>query len=164
MSHWDIPNYTISRGNARPGGQQLMTIMPEVIVRRYIEEMWGEGRIELVDELVHEDYRPDGQTGGREFVRRNMRRFRTGFPDHTLRILSLVADGDRVAVLFEHSGTHLGVFGGIPPTGKTVRFQESGFFTVADEQVLAADWVSDGLGLRIQLGVLPDDFWSNPHR
>ena len=40
---------------------------------------------------------------------------------------------------------------------------EAGFFTVDGEQVGAADWVSDSLGLRIQLGVLPEDFWTNPH-
>jgi predicted ester cyclase len=114
--------------------------------------------------LVHEDYAADGRVVGREFVRRNMRRFRTGFPDHSVSILTLVASGDDVAVLFEHTGTHQGTFGGIEPTGKQVRFLESGFFTVADDQVISGNFVSDGLELRIQLGVLPEDFWQNPRR
>jgi predicted ester cyclase len=138
----------------------------EATVRIFVEEMWGTGNIDLVDLVVGEDYRPDGQPGGREFVRRNMRRFRTGFPDMTLRVLHLVADETQgtVAVLFELSGTHQGVFGGIEPTGRVVHMLEAGFFTVENEQVVAADWVADGLGLRIQLGVLPEDFWTNPHR
>lgn len=138
----------------------------EATVRIFMEEMWGTGNTDLVDVVVSEGYRPDGRPGGREFVRRNMRRFRTGFPDMTVRILHLVADEKRgvVAVLFEVAGTHQGVFGGIEPTGRSITMLEAGFFTVENGQVVAADWVSDGLGLRIQLGVLPEDFWTNPHR
>ena len=138
----------------------------EATVRIFIEEMWGTGNTDLIDEVVREDYRPDGQEGGREFVRRNMRRLRTGFPDMTVRIVHLVADEARgaVAVLFELTGTHLGVFGGIEPSGRQATMLEAGFFTVETGQVIAAEFVSDGLGLRIQLGVLPEDFWTNPHR
>jgi predicted ester cyclase len=138
----------------------------EATVRIFVEEMWGTGNTDLVDEVVSESYRPDGQDGGREFVRRNILRFRTGFPDMAVSIVHVVADETRgsVAVLFEVSGTHQGVFGGIEPTGRSVRMLEAGFFTVEGEHVVAADFVSDGLGLRIQLGVLPEDFWSNPHQ
>lgn len=137
----------------------------EATVRIFIEQMWGTGNTDLVEEVVSEHYRPDGREGGREFVRRNMRRFRTGFPDYTIRILHLVANEEQreVAALFELTGTHLGLFGGIEPTGRSVTMLEAGFFTVENGQVIAADWVSDGLGLRIQLGVLPEDFWTNPH-
>lgn len=136
----------------------------EFVVRRFLEEMWAKGNTDLIDVVVHEDCAADGRLVGREFVRRNMRRFRTGFPDHSVRILMLVASGDDVAVLFEHTGTHQGTFGGIEPTGKQMSFLESGFFKVADDQVISGDFVSDGLGLRIQLGVLPEDFWQNPQR
>jgi predicted ester cyclase len=135
----------------------------ESVVRVFLEEMWAKGNTDLVDVVVDEHYRVDGEEGGREFVRRNMRRFRTGFPDHTVRILQLVSNEDQVAVLFEHSGTHQGVFGGMEPTGRTMRFLEAGFFLVANGRVVSTDWVSDGIGLRIELGFLPKDFWKNPH-
>jgi predicted ester cyclase len=135
----------------------------ESVVRLFIEEMWGKGNTDIVDVVVDEHYRADGTEVGRDFVRRNMGRYRTGFPDYTMRILHLVANEDQVAVLFECAGTHQGVFGGMEPTGRTMRFLEAGFFNVADGRVVAADWVADGLGLRIQLGFLPEDFWTNPH-
>jgi predicted ester cyclase len=136
----------------------------ESVVRVFIEEMWATGNTDLVDEVVDEHYVVDGQEGGREFVRRNMRRFRAGFPDLTVRVLHLVANEGQgtVAALFEAAGTHEGPFGGIEPTGRRMRFLEAGFFTVREGKVVAADWVSDGLGLRIHLGVLPEDFWTNP--
>ena len=45
-----------------------------------------------------------------------------GFPDFTVRIRRVVAVSDKYAVSeHEWSGTHLGVFLGIPPTGKRVK-------------------------------------------
>lgn len=137
---------------------------PESVVRRFVGEMWANGNIDLVDVVVHQDYSADGRLIGRDFVRRNIRRFRTGFPDHSGRIPTLVASGDDVAVLFERSGTHHGTFAGMEATGKQMRFLESGFFEVASVQVISGGFVSQGLGFRIQLGVLPEDFWQNPHR
>lgn len=86
--------------------------------------------------------------------------------EEVVRILHLVADEAQgaVAVLFELSGTHQGVFGGIEQTGRVVHMLEAGFFKVDNGQVVATDWVADGLCLRTQLGVLPEDFWTNPHR
>jgi predicted ester cyclase len=136
----------------------------ESIVRRFLEDMWDKGNLKLVDQVVHENYQADGCLVGRDFVRRNIRRFRTGFPDHRIRILNLVASDYDVAALFEHSGTHLGVFGGIDPTGRTMTFLETGFFRMSGGQVIEGAFVSDGLGLRIQLGVLPNDFRTNQRR
>lgn len=134
----------------------------ESTVRGFIEEMWGTGNTDLVNTYVHQDYLVDGQPGGRDFVRRNMRRFRVGFPDYTVRVLAIVVDGDQAAVLFRLEGTHLGEFGGMAPTGRAASLLESGFFRVQEGEVISADWVSDSLGLRIQLGYLGEDFWSNP--
>jgi hypothetical protein len=43
---------------------------------------------------------------------------RTAFPDRTDVIESMIAEGDRVGMIFRVSGTHQGNFLGIPPTGK----------------------------------------------
>ena len=85
-------------------------------------------------------------------------------PELADEVLHVVAEGDRVAVLFECAGTHRGVFGGIEPTGRAVRFWEAGFFRVLDGMVIEGDFVADRLGVRIQLGVLPEDFGTNSHR
>lgn len=46
----------------------------------------------------------------------------TGFPDFTVRIRRVVAVSDKYAVTeHEWSGTHLGEFLGMPPTGKRVK-------------------------------------------
>ena len=133
----------------------------EEVVRLYIEEMWGKRRLELVDELVDFEYRADGNPAGREFVRRNLARMHTAFPDLSVELIHLVVQGDRVAALFALAGTHRGPFAGLEATERKVRFLEAGFFTVRDGMVVSADYVSDSLGARIQLGILAEDFWTN---
>ncbi len=141
-----------------------MTSYAESEVRRFISEMWGGHRLELVDELVHPDYRVDGKLVGREFVRRNITRTHRGFSDLVLEVTHVVAEGDQVALMLKLVGTQDGPFGGIEPTGRKIRFREACFFRVEEAMVVGGDFVSDGLGARIQLGVLPEDFWTNPHR
>ena len=158
-SHSQESSDTIHRGEVLN-----MVTEAEAIVRRFITEMWTEQRIDLVDELVHPEYRADGELVGREFVRRNIARMHRGFSDLILEITHVVTDGDRVALMFEWVGTHDGLFAGIEATGRRVRFREACFFRVKDGMVVEGDFVSDGLGARIQLGVLPKDFWTNPHR
>jgi predicted ester cyclase len=136
----------------------------EEVVRLYIEELWGNRRLKLVDVLVDEAYHADGQLAGRNFVRRNINRMHTAFPDYRIELLHLVVNGDRVAALFALTGTHLGVFAGIEPTSRRVRILAAGFFHVRNGMVVAADYVADDLTVRIQLGVLPEDFWTNSRR
>ncbi len=66
--------------------------------------------------------------------------------------------------MFEWVGIHDGPFGGIDPTGRTIRSREACFFRVEDGMVVEVDFVSDGLGAPVQLAVVPPDFWTNPHR
>ena len=136
----------------------------ESVVRRFITEMWSGPKPDLVENLVHPDYRADGEVVGRDFVRRNIARVHDAFSDLRFEITHLVAEGDQVAVMVNWVGTHAGVFGGIDPTGRTIRFREACFFRIEDGMVVAGDFVADGIGARIQLGVLPEDFWTNPHR
>ena len=61
---------------------------------------------------------PDGQLIASDPLRQRERGFRAAFPDATVRVERLVADGDFVAVHLRGRGTHLGVFQGCPPTGR----------------------------------------------
>lgn len=59
---------------------------------------------------------------GRKAVERRYREQWTGFPDFKVRIRKLIAITDRYAVTEnEWTGTHLGVFMGVAPTGKRVK-------------------------------------------
>ena len=85
-----------------------------------------------------------------------VRLFRAAFPDQWWQIEDLIAADDRVVARTTMTGTHLGDFFGIPPTGAHVTLPGVHIVRIADGRV-AEHWGSnDDLGLLRQLGVIPD--------
>jgi predicted ester cyclase len=71
-------------------------------VRLFVEAVWNEGRLELIDDLVAADYigrfpRIDGAVHGPEGVRRLVSRGRSAYPDLYVKIEDQIAEDDRVA-------------------------------------------------------------------
>jgi steroid delta-isomerase-like uncharacterized protein len=83
--------------------------------------------------------------------------FTSSFPDLRHEIVDLVAEGDKVAVRFNVTGTHKGELQGIPPTGKKVSFGAMDFITLTDGKIVE-DWLNaDILGVMQQIGAIPAD-------
>src|SRR5438132_9880819 len=96
----------------------------EDIVRKWIDEGYSRGTVELADTLLAEDITNHtalpGQAPGREGVKKAVATLRAAFPDLLIRIEDVVSQGDRVAVRDEITGTHRGVYNGVQPTGRKV--------------------------------------------
>lgn len=77
------------------------------------------------------------------------------FPDYHEELLALVAEGDRMAVHLRISGTQLGPWGPVPPTGRRLEFDEMLLLDfAADGRVAYQRGIVDNLaGLR-QAGVI----------
>ncbi|MFF1410647.1 ester cyclase [Streptomyces sp. NPDC058289] len=79
------------------------------------------------------------------------------FPDVKILVHDLIVEGDRIVGRFEYSGTHQGVFFGIPATGRTLTFQTIDIWRVEDG-LLAEHWDQlDVAGMFHQLGA---DFYA----
>lgn len=93
-------------------------------VRRYLDEVWNKGRIEASAAFLAPGYLRYGGPGTDpldvEGQRIRLQSFRTAFPDVSLVIEDMVAEGDLVAFRFTMSGTHRGPFQGIDPTGRRI--------------------------------------------
>lgn len=70
------------------------------LVRRLVEEAVNARNLDLVDELA------EGKLA--EAARRWIGPFRASFPDFTMNIVDLIAEGDTVVGHFRCSGTHSG--------------------------------------------------------
>ncbi|MFH1865732.1 MAG: ester cyclase [Candidatus Eisenbacteria bacterium] len=98
------------------------------VIRRWIEEGWNAGHLDVADELYAEDFfAPSMEEGapdlhGPEGAKAMVQRLRSTFPDVRFHIDHLVAEGDTVVGAFTIEGTHLGELHGIPPTGRRVKF------------------------------------------
>ena len=100
------------------------------IVRRFAETFVNGGNYDTAEEFLAEDIvdsTPLGVGTGRDAVVNATREVRTAFPDFSVTLHELVADGDMVAVRMTQRGTHEGVFMGNEPTGKIVRNRDHGF-------------------------------------
>jgi predicted ester cyclase len=93
-------------------------------VRRYLDEVWNQGNIEGSASYLAPGYRrhvgPGAEPLDVDGQRDRLQGFRTAFPDVKLEIEQMVAEGDLVAFRFTMTGTHLGPYQGIEPTGVRV--------------------------------------------
>ncbi len=130
------------------------------IFRRYVEEAWGKGNMEVADEVFADRYvshQPDGseEARGPEDVKLFLRQYREAFPDLRITIGDQIAEGDRVVTRWSSRGTHRGEFRGITPTGNEVRLTGIGIFRFSDGKVVESWDNFDQLGMMQQLGVIP---------
>ena len=87
----------------------------KALVRRMYEEVWNEGRLDVVDDICAPDYRgvgPYGDEHGPDAVKRGVAARRAAFPDIQVTIEDLLVDGDRVSARLTFEGTHQGSFQG----------------------------------------------------
>lgn len=114
-----------------------------------------------LDTLVAQDFvRHSQATAGPEVTSRAafvelQKTFLATMPDQHITIESMVAEGDRVAVLATYAGTQTGPMGDIPATGRTVELRFLAIFRIADGMI-AELWVEwDNVAMLTQLGLFP---------
>jgi predicted ester cyclase len=76
------------------------------------------------------------------------------FPDRRDHITGLIAEGDRVWMLFNLRGTHTESFYGLPPTGRRVEMAEVGRMKFDGGRWTESWYYADGLGMLLQLDAL----------
>jgi steroid delta-isomerase-like uncharacterized protein len=112
-----------------------------------------------LDELVH----PNAlirtplplETTGAEAVREVFARLHRVFPDLHITIEDLVEEGDKIVSRNTVTGTQRGEYMGIPPTGKSVTYNEIFIFRFADGRIAETWGVVDVFSQMKQLGVIP---------
>jgi steroid delta-isomerase-like uncharacterized protein len=134
-----------------------MSTENKVLVRRWFEEVWNKGRTEAIDELqtdrtvVHglgEDL--IGPSGFKPFHAA----YRNAFPNMTLRIDRMIAEGDLVAVHWSATATHSGGGLGFAATDRAVAFSGMAFVRVEGNKLVEGWNNFDQLGLLQQIGVV----------
>ena len=138
---------------AASGGDQ--TARNKAVARRVYEEGIAQGKFDVLDEVYAENF--VGHGGARRFThaegRAEAEGWRSAFPDLTVTIDLIVAEGDLVAVRWTARGTNTGTGNGLPATGKRVEVAGTAIFRIVDGKIVE-EWTSgDALGLLRQLGL-----------
>jgi steroid delta-isomerase-like uncharacterized protein len=87
--------------------------------------------------------------------------FAKAFPDLHRNIVDMLAEGDKVAVSVNVTGTYKGEFQGIPATGKQVSFTAMDMLTISDGKITEEWATADMMGLMQQIGAIPPRSASN---
>lgn len=129
-------------------------------IRKLYEDFLNTGKLELLGQIIAEDYVGIyGQKGPSAYAE-TIRALRQGFPDIQWTIEDLVAAGDRVAVRWTWQGTHRGSFRGFPASQKQVTDNAIAIYQFRDNKVVQAWIQSDRLGVLQQIGAVPQDLGS----
>lgn len=134
------------------------------ILNRFWEEVWDQGKLDVVDEIFHDNFVDHGLAPGLtkqgpEGAKEAVLQFRTGIPDLYLKVDHMVAEGDKVMTRWEAGGTHTGPLksgrGVIPPTNKRAVVRGFTINRVEDGRIIDAWDNFDIMGMLQQLGVIP---------
>jgi steroid delta-isomerase-like uncharacterized protein len=125
----------------------------KALVRRFISEIFEQGRVEAVDELCAEDF--IGHTWGdmdREGLKQTTGRVAKTLADVHFTVEDEIAEGDRVAVRVTASARQVGEIAGQPATGRSYKIGEIHIFRFRDGKVTEHWHQYDQLGRMKQLG------------
>lgn len=122
----------------------------KVVVRRYWDEAWTAKIADRFDELMEASKAPEEK----EFAASMWR----SFPDLRIAVEKMVAEGDAVVSRLTLTGTHLGDYLGVPPTGRRFSIGGLAIHRLVDGRIMRAGHYNeiDWMGLRRQLGLIPE--------
>lgn len=136
-----------------------MKAEPREIVRTMIEQVYGAGKVELIPQLVNDDYVEHDPLMGRidrSGLESEVRQWRTAFPDLRMEVLEIIAAGDVVSVRWRGTGTNRGALAGMPATNKKSSVEGITMVRLRSGKASEA-WVQyDALGMMRQLGLAPE--------
>lgn len=112
----------------------------KTLVRRFIDEVWNEGDISAVNQIVSIGYIEHsplpGQVPGFEGIKQVIQMLWSAFPDLHFKVEDIFAEDHKLVVRGIFRGTHQRTIMGVPPSGELVSIPEIHIFRVASGKIL----------------------------
>jgi steroid delta-isomerase-like uncharacterized protein len=129
----------------------------KALIRSYIEEVFNKHQPSAADCFVATDFiehnprLPQGLAGVRQFVTTVL----AAFSDYHGELQDLVAEGDKVVVRVQWTGTQDGPYQGRPATHNKLIFSTADFFRIENGRIAERWDVVDTLARAVALGLVP---------
>jgi predicted ester cyclase len=139
-----------ARANAEPGA----------VMRRWFDEVWNQGKAEVIDELFPEHAvmwgvgRPEARSQGPGEFKEFYKALRSACPDVKITLDQVVQEGDVAVGRWTARMTHTGEGLGMAPTNQVITLKGTSGCRVQGEAFVEGWNVWDQLGLVRQLGLL----------
>jgi len=128
---------------------------------RRLQDAMSSGDAELVSQTIDEVFEPDVKqhtpfeaTGAQTLKEMVFTRLYQAFPDLHITVEDVIAEGDKVVERDTVTGTHQGDYMGLPPTGKSVAYNEIFIMRFAGGRIAEIWGVVDVFSLMKQLGMI----------
>jgi len=131
-------------------------------VRKLYEEILNTGKLELLNQVVSEEFIGVREAKGPAGFAATISPVRAAFPDIKWTIEDLIAEGDKVVVRWTWKGTNTGSFAGFPPCNKQVTHSAISIFQFSDDKIIKAWMAADRLDFFQQIGVISADITTPP--
>ena len=132
----------------------------KALVRRWFEEVWNQGRSEVIDELLAEDGIIHGLTDTAGNPVRGLQafhdfhdQFRGAFPDIIVSVEDAIAEGDKVVTRCSVRGQHTGDSLGFKATNAPVKFDGVAIVRIENGKIVEAWNHFDFMEMNRQLGL-----------
>ena len=125
------------------------------IARRFIQELFNEGKVEEAKNFVTSDiiYHGLEELRGLEDFKKWIIEDRKAFPDMEVTIVEDIAEGNNVAVRWTLKATHEGDFAGLPASHEKFEAHGADIFHFEKDKIKEAWTIFDALAPALKLGV-----------
>ncbi|MGH8930679.1 MAG: ester cyclase [Egibacteraceae bacterium] len=132
----------------------------KAVVRRFYDEVMGRGNLDVLDELIAEDFNDHGEAlfgspQGRNALREAIIGGHNIFTDFNVYIEDMITDGDMVGVRGTMRCYHHGQFMSAAPTGNQLSWKGLVMWRVVDGKAVERWFNSDSLSILQQLNLVP---------
>jgi ketosteroid isomerase-like protein len=110
----------------------------------------------LFHTILHAEATPQTVESDPESEKAAYASLKAALGDWDCTIEDILAEGDRVMVRWSSRGRHVGLWNGLPPTGKPITNSRINIFRIANNRIVEVWDITDRLWNWQQLGVLPD--------
>jgi steroid delta-isomerase-like uncharacterized protein len=128
---------------------------------RRLQDAMSSGDAELISQTIDDVFEPDVkqhtpfEATGTQALKEVFARLYRAFPDLHITVEDLIAEGDKVVERDTVTGTHQGEYMGLPPTGKSVAYNEIFIMRFVNGRIAEIWGVVDILSQMRQLGMIP---------
>jgi steroid delta-isomerase-like uncharacterized protein len=161
--HGPLPNDSHPNVHIDPRRKQMSAAQEtsnKATVRR-LQDAMNTGDAELISQTIDEVFEPDVKqhtpfeaTGAQTLKEMVFARLYRAFPDLHITVEDLIEEGDKVVERDTVTGTHQGEYNGLPPTGKSVAYNEIFIMRFVNGRIAEIWGVVDVFSQMKQLGMI----------
>ena len=128
----------------QPVPQESVQARNKAVAMRVFDEILNQGKFQVADEIYAPNFQNHGLHRSADLKKDQdaVHAEKKAFPDLHVSVQEMIAEGDKVAVLWTFRGTHTGYgYEGLPPTGTKIEIRGMTLWRIVDGKIVE-EWSS----------------------